>query len=204
MPLESNDSLALTPRVPAGGRELRFDIPGLEIGVAEYAEGPNGCTVFHFPAGAQAAADTRGGAHATLFTDQLAHGDGYLHAVCLAGGSLYGLEAALGVAGELLARRGYSTRWDDIARVAGAVIYDFGPRANAVYPDRALGRAALRAARPGSVLLGAHGAGRSATVGKDLGIAGRERESRRSGLFLYKYPPFCGYGLWIAPLARPE
>ena len=54
----------------------------------------------------------------------------------------------------------------DIPIVAGAIIFDWGPRDNAVYPDKELGRAALRAAREGVFPLGPHGAGRSATVGK--------------------------------------
>jgi L-aminopeptidase/D-esterase-like protein len=87
-------------------------------------------------------------------------------AVCLAGGSLYGLEAAAGVAAELLARREYRTDWLQIPLVAGAIIFDWGPRDNAVYPDKELGRAALRSAAPGVFPLGARGAGRSATAGK--------------------------------------
>lgn len=171
---ETNDTLALTPRVPRAARTLQFALPGVLVGCAEYAEGPTGCTVFSFPNGALAAADLRGGAYATMFTAQLTAGEGFLHAICLAGGSIYGLEAASGVAAELFAARGHSTRWTDIARVAGAIIFDYGPRANAIYPDHALGRAALRAARPGEFPLGPHGAGCSATVGKDLGFAWRE------------------------------
>jgi L-aminopeptidase/D-esterase-like protein len=87
-------------------------------------------------------------------------------AICLAGGSLYGLEAAAGVAAELLARRDYSTDWMQIPLVAGAIIFDWGPRDNAVYPDKELGRAALRSAAAGSFPLGPRGAGRSATAGK--------------------------------------
>ena len=157
----SNDNVSLAPRVELAGRELSFDFPALEIGAAEYDEGPTGCTVFHFPAGGALATDIRGGSPGTL-------GGGYewVHAICLAGGSLYGLEAASGVAAELLARRGYATGWTDIPLVTGAIIFDYGPRANAVYPDKELGRAALRAARPGVFPLGARGAGRSATVGK--------------------------------------
>ena len=87
-------------------------------------------------------------------------------AICLAGGSLYGLEAAAGVAAELLAQHDYRTDWLQIPLVAGAIIFDWGPRDNAVYPDKELGRAAVSAAAAGSVPLGARGAGRSATVGK--------------------------------------
>lgn len=170
----TNDTVALTPHTPSGGRRLTFDFPAMRIGVAEYVEGPTGCTVFHFPQGVFAAADLRGGAYATTFTDQLVNGDGYLQAICLAGGSIYGLEAGAGVAAELFAQRDYSTRWNDIARVAGAIIFDYGPRGNAIYPDKALGRAALRAADTGVFPLGPHGAGCSATVGKDLGFEGRE------------------------------
>ena len=157
----SNDSASLVPRTSFGGPALELDFPGLEIGVAEYEEGPTGCTVFHFPpAGAACATDVRGGSPGLIGAYDR------VDAICFAGGSLYGLEAASGVAAELLRRRDYSRDWTAIAGVSGAIIYDFGPRENAVYPDKELGRAALAAARPGLFLLGPRGAGRSATVGK--------------------------------------
>jgi 6-aminohexanoate-oligomer endohydrolase len=157
----SNDTAELVPQTSFDGPELRFDLPGLEIGVAEYDEGPTGCTVFSFPDGAASSIDVRGGSPGVS-------GAGYdlVHAICLAGGSLYGLEAAAGVAAELLERRGYRTGWLEIPIVAGAIIFDWGPRDNAVYPDKELGRAALRAARPGVFPIGQRGAGRSATAGK--------------------------------------
>jgi L-aminopeptidase/D-esterase-like protein len=98
----------------------------------------------------------------------------WTHAICLAGGSLYGLEATCGVAAELMAGRGYTVGWTDIELAFGAIIYDFGPRENSIYPDRELGRAALRAAREGVFPLGPRGAGRSATVGKMFGGAESE------------------------------
>jgi 6-aminohexanoate-oligomer endohydrolase len=156
----TNDTTELAPRTDVGGPELRFNFPSFLIGVAEYDEGPTGCTVFHFPEGAACATDVRGGSPGTI------GGYEWVHAICLAGGSLYGLEAAAGVAAELFAQRGHSTGWMEIALVSGAIIFDYGPRDNAVYPDKALGRAALRAARPGVFPLGPRGAGRSATVGK--------------------------------------
>jgi 6-aminohexanoate-oligomer endohydrolase len=160
-PRLSNDSAQLVPRTSFDGTELRFDFPGLEIGVAEYDEGPTGCTVFAFPEGAASSIDVRGGSPGVS-------GAAYdlVHAICLAGGSLYGLEAAAGVAAELLARRGYRTGWLDIPLVAGAIVFDWGPRDNAIYPDKQLGRAALREARPGRFPIGRRGAGRSATAGK--------------------------------------
>ena len=182
-PLLSNDSLALVPQTEFSGPMLTFDFPRLAIGIAEYAAGPTGCTVFNFDHGAVAAVDIRGGAHATLYTEALQNGEGKLDAICLAGGSFYGLEAATGVAAELLARHNYSPHWGNIALVSGAIIYDFGPRDNAVYPDKALGRAALAAARPGVFPLGARGAGRSATVGKWLQKPYRSEHAGQGGAF---------------------
>jgi L-aminopeptidase/D-esterase-like protein len=168
MTTQSNDQLALTPQTSFAGPALTFDFPGLEIGIAEYEEGPTGCTVFHFPEGVLSTVDVRGGAPGVM-------GDyGWSHAICLAGGSLYGLEATTGVSAELFARRSYSTHWGEIGLVAGAIIYDYGRRSNAIYPDKALGRAALRAARPGVFPLGARGAGRSAGVGAGLNWDGFE------------------------------
>jgi 6-aminohexanoate-oligomer endohydrolase len=106
----------------------------------------------------------------------------YVDAICLAGGSIYGLEAVAGVNAELLARREHRTGWLEIPLVAGSIIYDWGPRDNAVYPDKKLGRAALRSARPGIFPLGARGAGRSATAGKHFGYEGRE-PSGQGGAF---------------------
>jgi L-aminopeptidase/D-esterase-like protein len=143
---------------------LTFDFPGLRIGVAEYDDGPTGCTVFHFTGGAMLERDVRGGSPGTF-------GDlDWVDAICLAGGSLYGLEACTGVAAELFEQRGYDTGWTAIADVTGAIIFDFGPRENAVYPDKELGRTALRAASEGSFPNGQRGAGRSATVGKTFGF----------------------------------
>jgi L-aminopeptidase/D-esterase-like protein len=162
----NNDNTNLKPITSFKGPHLELDFPGLAIGVAEYDEGPTGCTVFHFQNGATGVADVRGGAPGTILT----HREGWVDAICLAGGSVYGLEASAGVNAELLARKQYATDWNNIAIVSGAVIFDFNRfRVNKpVYPDKALGRAALAAARPNVFPLGARGAGVSATVGKWL------------------------------------
>jgi L-aminopeptidase/D-esterase-like protein len=157
----SNDTAHPKPRTDIDAKRwLDVDFPGLELASAEYAEGPTGCTVFHLPEVASMHIDVRGGSpgingeHLTV-----------VNAICFAGGSLYGLEASTGVAAELFAKRGYSTKWMDIALVAGAIIFDYGRRENAIYPDKELGRAAVRALRPGRFPLGPHGAGCSATAG---------------------------------------
>lgn len=155
---------------------MECPFPALRIGVAEYSAGPTGCTVFLFPEGGALALDVRGGSPAYV-------GDyGWTHAICLAGGSVYGLEAASGVAAELFAQGGYPTEWDRLALVSGAIMYDYHDRGNSVYPDKELGRAAVRAARPGAFPLGARGAGASVRVGSRSGGAQSER-SGQGGAF---------------------
>ena len=116
----SNDTVHPKPRIDIDAKRwLDVDFPGLELASAEYAEGPTGCTVFYLPDVASMHIDVRGGSpgingeHLTV-----------INAICFAGGSLYGLEASTGVAAELFAKRGYSTKWMDIAIVAGAIIFD--------------------------------------------------------------------------------
>jgi L-aminopeptidase/D-esterase-like protein len=159
---QSNDTLSLVPRTTFTEPTLAFDFPSFHIGVAEYAEGPTGCTVFYFPDGAPTAVDIRGGSSGTI--------GNYPHnnAICLAGGSLYGLEAATGVAAELFKRHEYSVDFEKITAVSGAIIYDFPSRQNSIYPDKVLGRAAMQSAQPNQFPLGARGAGISATVGNGL------------------------------------
>lgn len=155
----SNDHLELKPRSSFDGPTLEFDFPAFEIGVAEYEEGPTGCTVFHFPEGVTTVVDIRGGYPGTVGNGEWAH------AICLAGGSFYGLEASFGAAAELFARRNYSTDLNKMPFVFGAIVYDYRQRDNTIFPDKALGRAAMKAARPGVFLQGRRGAGRCATCG---------------------------------------
>jgi L-aminopeptidase/D-esterase-like protein len=155
----SNDHAELVPQTSFDGPHLEFDFPGLRIGVAEYANGPTGCTVFMFDKQVVTEVDVRGGSPGTLGNYP------WNKAICLAGGSLYGLEAATGVAAELYAQGGYSTAFHEIATVSGAIVYDFVPGRSQIYPDKALGRAAAQVAQPGRFPLGAHGAGRSVGCG---------------------------------------
>jgi L-aminopeptidase/D-esterase-like protein len=161
----------LKPRTSFSSPALEFDFPSLHIGVAEYEEGPTGATVFYFPNGGMAAVDARGGSVASFNTERLRLGYDRpsIYAVCFAGGASYGLEASSGVLAELFARREYRTDWASIPTVCGAVVYDFRNRHSPVYPDKELGRAALRSAVPGHFPLGARGAGRFVHAGKLLG-----------------------------------
>lgn len=166
MPI-SNDAAPLTPQIPQDGATLQFNFPGVRVGVAEYAEGPTGCTVFHFPQSALVATDVRGGLPGVFMA-----GDGPTDAICFAGGSLYGLEACTGVAAELLALHKYSV--ENMMVVRGAIIYDYPARENTIYPDKTLGRAALKAAREGVFPIGQRGAGISTGVGAGFDWSGGE------------------------------
>ncbi|GAB3468545.1 P1 family peptidase [Actinophytocola sediminis] len=156
----TNDDLPLVPQPSPGRDTVAFDLPGVYVGTAEYAEGPTGCTVIHLPQGARTAVDARGGAVG------LSGGYEFHHAIVLAGGSVYGLEAAAGVSTELLHRVENRTHWAALQHVSGAVVYDFSTRETAISPDTALGRAALNNAVEGRFPVGRCGAGRSASVGK--------------------------------------
>lgn len=164
--MKSNLHIAPKPCTDRGNRILEFDFPGLQIGTAQYTEGPTGCTVFYFPNEAKFAVDVQGGSPGVVLLGQWGSGDQTLDAVCFTGGSVYGLESFAGVNTELLERRQFATDWTQLVSVHGAVIYDFRPRDNAIYPDRELGKAAIRSAQTGVFPLGRVGAGSSASVGK--------------------------------------
>jgi L-aminopeptidase/D-esterase-like protein len=167
MPI-TNDNTELTPRTEFDSRALSFDFPGLKVGVAEYDEGPTGCTVIQFERRALSAADVRGGSPGVFMADA-----GGCNAICFAGGSLLGLEAVAGAASEIYAQGGAKPGWEQIPCVQGAIIFDMaGP--NSVYPDKELGRAAVRSARAGWFPLGARGAGRNAGVGKGIDFSSGE------------------------------
>ena len=160
-------------------RCLKFDFPGLRIGVAEYPKGPTGVTVFEFPDRVFGRVDVRGGAPGTSLTRALDMGFGkYVSAVVFAGGSAYGLEAVSGVASSLLDSGVGSQTLGKIAVVPGAVVFDFNGRDNAIHPDRELGEIALRGAREGEFPLGTRGAGAFVHCGSYFGKSFMERSGQ--------------------------
>ena len=168
-----SDQSHLVPDTSITGRLLDFDFPGIEIGAAQYSEGPTGATVFRFVNKAVGAVDVRGGAPGAYNVDWLrwAYGWPNLDALVVSGGSWYGLAASAGVAGALKEDGHRSGHWANLAHVAGAIIYDFGQRRpNEIHPDEKLGAAALRAARTGQFPQGAQGAGRMTMQGSYFGL----------------------------------
>lgn len=123
------------------------------------------------PDGAVAGVDVRGGGPGTRETDALDPRNlvDRIHAVCLTGGSAYGLAAADGVMAVLEERGlGVSVGPDPehvVPVVPTAVIFDLGRGGNfANRPDRGFGERATRAARP-IATRGAVGAGTGARAG---------------------------------------
>lgn len=168
----ADDQSELAPVTEIRGDALRFDWPAVQIGIGSYEEGPTGLTILHFPAGASAAVDVRGGSPGTVNTDalRLASPGRFVDAIAISGGSTFGEEAIASVATGLKARRLAKGRGGRTDFVAGAIIYDFNAhRLNEIYPDKRLAWAALGALRPGVFPLGAQGAGRAALQGSFLG-----------------------------------
>jgi len=165
------------------------DVPGIKVGHATHEEALTGCTVVLCVDGAVGGVDQRGGAPGTRETDSMQpmHLVQKAHAVVLAGGSAFGLEAATGVVRYLEERGiGYDTQVAKVPIVPAAILFDLGIGNPSVRPDAAMGYAACQAADDGSpstlrqaqdtadsghrVAEGNVGAGTGATVGKIMGL----------------------------------
>jgi L-aminopeptidase/D-esterase-like protein len=149
------------------------DVAGIRVGHWSDHTGKTGCTVVLAPPeGAVASCDVRGSAPGTRETDLLRPGRTVerVHAICLAGGSAFGLAAADGVMRYLLERGiGQEVRGLRVPIVPAAVIFDLGVGSPDVHPGPEEGYAAcVDAERGGAGVEGAVGAGVGATVGKLL------------------------------------
>jgi L-aminopeptidase/D-esterase-like protein len=126
------------------------DVPGIRVGHATNKEAMTGCTVVLCPKdGAVGGVDQRGGSPGTRETDLLRpmHLVQRVHAVLLAGGSAFGLDAAGGVVHWLEERGiGYDTRVARVPIVPAAILNDLKVGRADVRPDAAMGYAACQAA----------------------------------------------------------
>ena len=141
------------------------DVPGVHVGQVQDTEALTGCTVLVFPNGAVGGVDVRGSASGTreLTALQAWHVTPQIHAICLSGGSAFGLEAAGGVMQALEAQGiGFETRAARVPIVPAAIIYDLGIGSASRRPDVAMGHAACQAAVAGPVAEGNAGAGMGA------------------------------------------
>jgi L-aminopeptidase/D-esterase-like protein len=149
------------------------DIDGIRVGHASDFEALTGCTVVLCDGGAVGGVDIRGSATGSQELDVLTpgHVDPQVHAIVLAGGSAYGLEAASGVRRYLEAQGiGVKVGRHVVPIVPSAILFDLSLGKGTVRPTREMGEAAARAATAGPVQEGAVGAGTGATVGKLFGM----------------------------------
>ncbi len=155
------------------------DVAGLEVGHFTDSRRPTGCTVIVARGGAVAGVDVRGAAPGTRETELLAPVNSIdtVHAVVLAGGSAFGLDAASGVM-RWLEERGIGLavpaqsngRGVVVPIVPAAILFDLGIGDAAIRPDADAGYAACEAASSGPVVEGNVGAGAGASVGKLFGL----------------------------------
>lgn len=149
------------------------DVPGIKVGHFTDLEAATGCTVVLCEGGAVGGVEVRGAAPGTRETDLLRplHLVQQAHAVLLAGGSAFGLDAATGVM-RFLEERGYGfdTGAARVPIVPAAILFDLAIGDAAVRPDAEAGYRACLAASEGPVAEGNVGAGTGATVGKLLGL----------------------------------
>ncbi|MGC1208340.1 MAG: P1 family peptidase [Ornithinimicrobium sp.] len=161
------------------------DVPGIRVGQHQRVGDGwlTGTTVVLAPdAGAVGGVDVRGGGPGTRETDLLNPQNliERVHAVCLCGGSAFGLAAADGVMRERYAE-GVGFRMggpaDVVPIVPGAVIFDLGRGGDfSAFPDASFGEAAARAATSDRPQLGNVGAGTGAKAGGLKGGVGSESD----------------------------
>ena len=150
------------------------DVRGIEVGHAQDDEALTGCTVVLCRKSAVAGVDVRGGAPGTRETDLLDPVNlvQKVHAIVLAGGSAFGLDASSGVMRYLEEHKiGFNTGVAKVPIVPSAILYDLGIGRADVRPDSAMGYAAAASASSDAVAEGNIGAGTGATVGKMFGMA---------------------------------
>ncbi|ADK15903.1 MULTISPECIES: P1 family peptidase [Clostridium] len=154
-------------------KEITFNsIEGMRIGNSQKLNGPTGCTVLVFEEGASAGVDVRGGSPGTRETDLLNPVNlvDKIHAVVLAGGSAFGLDAAGGVMQYLEEKSiGFDVSVTKVPIVCGAVLFDLNIGDFRVRPDKTMGYEACKNSELNLCENGNVGAGAGATVGKILG-----------------------------------
>ncbi len=149
------------------------DVPGIKVGNMQDSDALTGCTVILTEQGAVCGVDVRGAAPGTRETELLdpVNTVNEVHAVCLAGGSAFGLDAASGVMQYLEEQGiGLDVGVAKVPIVPGAVLFDLPVGNPNIRPDKKMGYAAAEKATTGSFPFGNIGAGCGATVGKLTGL----------------------------------
>ncbi|OPY64857.1 MAG: Peptidase family S58 [Syntrophorhabdaceae bacterium PtaU1.Bin034] len=148
------------------------DIEGIRVGHSSDFDGGTGCTVILLDGGATSGIDIRGSAAGTRQIDALgvAHVVEQVHAILLAGGSSFGLDATTGVMKYLEERDiGFDVGVARVPIVPSAVIFDLGFGNPKARPTAGMGyEACVKAGK--IVEEGSVGVGVGATVGKLFAI----------------------------------
>lgn len=157
------------------------DVPGIEVGHAQDDDALTGCTAILCRKGAVAGVDVRGGAPGTRETDLLNPLNlvQAVHAVLLAGGSAFGLDAASGVMRYLEEQKiGFDVGVAKVPIVPAAILFDLALGRADRRPDALMGYAAASAASSDAPREGNFGAGTGASVGKMFGA----KQAMKSGI----------------------
>ncbi len=159
------------------------EIKGIEVGQAQNKQGGSGCTVILCKEGCSGGVDVRGGGPATRETDLLnpINMVQQIHAVCLSGGSAFGLDAAGGVMRYLEeCGCGHDMGFVKVPIVCGASLFDLGVGDPRCRPDAKMGYEACQNINQ-NIAEGNVGAGTGASVGKFMG----KEHAMKSGLGTY-------------------
>lgn len=193
-----------------GPRNLITDVAGLRVGHATDARVRTGVTVVLCERPFAAAVDVRGGAPGTRETDLLA-ADATVEgvdAICLSGGSVYGLAAADGVVAHLAAAgRGFRFRSTDVTApiVPGAILFDLNNGGDKAWglepPYHRLGGEALAAAGE-DFALGSVGAGAGAMAGVLKGGIGSASAATADGFTVGALAAVNSFGATTGPDGR--
>ena len=163
------------------------DVPGIWVGHHTDMDAASGTTVIVCPERTVGGVDVRGAAPGTRETDLLAPENlvEHVHAVCLSGGSVYGLAAADGVVRHFESRS-IGFRLDDThvaPIVPAAVLFDLGRGPQFRPPvEAAWGEAACRSAGPEISASGNVGVGTGAMSGGIKGGLGSASQILESGV----------------------
>lgn len=149
-------------------------VGGLRVGHGSDLEGGTGVTVVLFDRPARGAVDITGMATSSRQIDSLdmIHPGTEVHALCLAGGSAFGLDAASGVVSYLSEQGvGLDLFVAKVPVVPTAVIFDLSFMDASARPTPAMAYEACRTASSSPMEQGCVGAGTGATCGKLRGAA---------------------------------
>ena len=193
-----------------GPRNLISDVPGLLVGHAADENARSGVTVVLCGSDSAAGVDVRGGGPGTRETEALSPENlvGRAHALVLAGGSVFGLGAADGVAA-VLSSRGIGLHLRPgapaIPIVPAAVLHDLSNGGDKNWgvdpPYRSLGMSALAAAGV-EFDLGSVGAGRGAMAGLRKGGIGSASIDLGDGLIVGALVALNSVGSAVMPDGR--